>query len=337
MASIRRQRSALTWTVLTALYVVSWISLVEISSKALPNCSYPAVYSFGDSLSDVGNSITTFPDKFALSELDPFEVEYPMHADDRLSDGKLLVDFIGDGRALGLRNCCGSEVIRVIEVCVDRFCPTLQSLEWEVAQTSPGCVALLLTSSSEQTSHRQEAPHATPPDGSHLKALPHLSRSMCRFSGLSGTQFAFPPITTSKTLLGMSPVCFRFIQESSRCASQSLAAPRSFVADIFRHLLVFVVATKLPAENSINQSLYTVFAGFHDYVFDLYTTKLSPGEALDAVSDVVDAMVTTIEDLVKLEAKDILVVNLPPLGCIPALLTLFPGNSSDQYDAYGCL
>ncbi|XP_024360448.1 GDSL esterase/lipase At5g14450 isoform X2 [Physcomitrium patens] len=97
MASIRRQRSALTWTVLTALYVVSWISLVEISSKALPNCSYPAVYSFGDSLSDVGNSITTFPDKFALSELDPFEVEYPMHADDRLSDGKLLVDFIEFG------------------------------------------------------------------------------------------------------------------------------------------------------------------------------------------------------------------------------------------------
>ena len=32
----------------------------------------------------------------------------------------------------------------------------------------------------------------------------------------------------------------------------------------------------------------------------------------------------------------ILVVNLPPLGCIPALLTLYSGGRGDQYDEYGC-
>ena len=35
-------------------------------------------------------------------------------------------------------------------------------------------------------------------------------------------------------------------------------------------------------------------------------------------------------------ANDILVINLPPLGCIPAMLTMFPGTP-DKYDGHGCL
>lgn len=42
------------------------------------------------------------------------------------------------------------------------------------------------------------------------------------------------------------------------------------------------------------------------------------------------------QSLVALEAKDILVVNLPPLGCMPALLTLYPGTK-DKYNNHGCL
>lgn len=72
----------------------------SVWSKALPNCSYPAVYSFGDSLTDVGNSIAAFPDQFGYSEEDPYGVEFPAHAADRLSDGKLLVDFIGQSCSL---------------------------------------------------------------------------------------------------------------------------------------------------------------------------------------------------------------------------------------------
>ena len=34
---------------------------------------------------------------------------------------------------------------------------------------------------------------------------------------------------------------------------------------------------------------------------------------------------------------EILVINLPPLGCIPALLTLYSGGHGEQYDEYGCL
>lgn len=36
------------------------------------------------------------------------------------------------------------------------------------------------------------------------------------------------------------------------------------------------------------------------------------------------------------KVKDIVVVNLPPLGCTPAFLTIFPGDP-DDYDDYGCL
>ena len=61
-------------------------------TSALPNCSYPAVYAFGDSLTDTGNSIAAFPKKFANAEIDPNGVLFPTHPADRYTDGKLLVD-----------------------------------------------------------------------------------------------------------------------------------------------------------------------------------------------------------------------------------------------------
>lgn len=36
-------------------------------------------------------------------------------------------------------------------------------------------------------------------------------------------------------------------------------------------------------------------------------------------------------------AKYILIVNLPPLGCAPALLTTYYQDSASNYDGYGCM
>lgn len=91
----RNQRSVHIWAVKALLLLVSY-NVPELNAKALPNCSYPAVYSFGDSLTDTGNSIAAFPDQFAQVELDPYGVEFPMHAADRYSDGKLPIDYLGD-------------------------------------------------------------------------------------------------------------------------------------------------------------------------------------------------------------------------------------------------
>ena len=64
---------------------------------ALKNCSNRVVYAFGDSLSDVGNSIAAFPGQFANAELSPNGVQFPMHPADCFCDGKVLVDFLAFG------------------------------------------------------------------------------------------------------------------------------------------------------------------------------------------------------------------------------------------------
>ena len=76
-----------------AVILVLWC--VQVAYAALPNCSYPAVYAFGDSLTDTGNSIAAFPLQFGHAELDPNGVLFPTHAADRFTDGKLFVDFLG--------------------------------------------------------------------------------------------------------------------------------------------------------------------------------------------------------------------------------------------------
>lgn len=65
------------------------------AADPLPNCSYPAIYGFGDSLTDVGNGIAAFPEKFKHAEIDPYGIQFPMHAADRYTDGKMFIDFLG--------------------------------------------------------------------------------------------------------------------------------------------------------------------------------------------------------------------------------------------------
>lgn len=42
------------------------------------------------------------------------------------------------------------------------------------------------------------------------------------------------------------------------------------------------------------------------------------------------------QGIVAIGILDILVINLPPLGCIPAMLTLFLDNMPASYDSGGC-
>lgn len=43
-----------------------------------------------------------------------------------------------------------------------------------------------------------------------------------------------------------------------------------------------------------------------------------------------------VQGLAQFGGANVVVVNLPPLGCFPALLTIYPA-SVDKYDKYGCL
>lgn len=61
------------------------------------------------------------------------------------------------------------------------------------------------------------------------------------------------------------------------------------------YVYVAVVVQSLPTIASLNTSLYMVYSGFQDYFFGLYDGPYTPGQALDIVGDVVDAIVTLVE------------------------------------------
>jgi hypothetical protein len=76
-----------------------------LCAAELNNCSFSAVYSFGDSLTDNGNAIAALPEQFIDSEGNPNGVNFPHHAADRYCDGRLLVDYIGEFQRLLLIPC----------------------------------------------------------------------------------------------------------------------------------------------------------------------------------------------------------------------------------------
>lgn len=90
-----REMAGIDGMVLVVL-VVFYLALSQLVVNAanLTTCSFPAVYGFGDSMIDVGNSIQAFPHQFAYAESTPNGEYWPMHSADRMCDGKLLVDFI---------------------------------------------------------------------------------------------------------------------------------------------------------------------------------------------------------------------------------------------------
>lgn len=51
----------------------------------------------------------------------------------------------------------------------------------------------------------------------------------------------------------------------------------------------------LPTLNSINQSLFLVYAGYQDYFYSLYDKTLTPRQALNIVEEVVESIGTLIE------------------------------------------
>lgn len=75
--------------------VLIGVGSLGLCAAELKNCSFSAVYSFGDSLTDNGNAIAALPEQFIDSEENPNGVNFPHHAADRYCDGRLLVDYIG--------------------------------------------------------------------------------------------------------------------------------------------------------------------------------------------------------------------------------------------------
>lgn len=56
-----------------------------------------------------------------------------------------------------------------------------------------------------------------------------------------------------------------------------------------------VVVQPLPTLNSVNQSLFLVYAGYQDYFYSLYDETLTPRQTLNIVEEVVESIGTHIE------------------------------------------
>lgn len=245
----------------------------------LPNCSFPAVYAFGDSLTDVGNAIAAFPEKFASSESSPYGAQFPMHAADRYSDGKLFIDYM----AFGVRR-------RPI-------------------------YAMLRSTGGDFTY------------GTNFAASGSSARNTTYWSRDGGFYTPFS--------LDIQAQWKKRYQERLW---------------YYENMNPGIVSQSLPFLNSTGKSLYVVYAGYQDYFMSLYDSVLTPQQALLIVPDVVLGIEVLIEKLVTVQsfvpptnvlvtfpaAETILVANLPPLGCIPAMLTQFQ-NPNASYDTYGCL
>lgn len=247
-------------------------------NATLPNCTFPALYAFGDSLTDTGNAIAAYPGKFGNSEIDPYGVEFPMHPADRFSDGKLLIDFL----AFGVRRR-----------------PIYAVLRGTGGDFTYGTNFAVSGSSARNNSYWTR-------DGGFY-----------------------------------SPFSLDVQGEWKKRYQERLW--------FYENMNPYLIQS-LPFLNSTGNALYLVYAGYQDYFMSLYDNTLTPRETLLIVPDVVKAIERLIEVLVTVQtfkppgtplvsfpaAGNILVANLPPLGCIPAMLTQFQ-NPNASYDIYGCL
>lgn len=117
------------------LLLIGFGCLELAEAQELQNCSFSAVYSFGDSLTDNGNAIAALPEQFIDSESNPNGVNFPHHAADRYCDGRLLVDYIGEFRVLVLIHCIHCRRTVFVRFCALCLCD-LRNLDFGFTEVS---------------------------------------------------------------------------------------------------------------------------------------------------------------------------------------------------------
>lgn len=86
---------------LSSILLLVSVSMLLHAANATVNvfdeeeCHFPALFAFGDSLTDTGNAQAVFPWQHAAS-LPPYGDTYFGEPRDRFSDGRLLIDFFGE-------------------------------------------------------------------------------------------------------------------------------------------------------------------------------------------------------------------------------------------------
>uniref|UniRef100_A0ACD5VJ14 Uncharacterized protein n=1 Tax=Avena sativa TaxID=4498 RepID=A0ACD5VJ14_AVESA len=89
--------------------------------------------------------------------------------------------------------------------------------------------------------------------------------------------------------------------------------------------------------NCFGSTLFVMGAfGGNDYLSFLFSNR-TVEQARAYVPKVVDSISRAVETLIQSGAKYVVVADIFPLGCIPAMLTYFAGRDKADYDQHGCL
>ncbi|KAJ7542846.1 hypothetical protein O6H91_09G014700 [Diphasiastrum complanatum] len=111
---------------------------------------------------------------------------------------------------------------------------------------------------------------------------------------------------------------------------------RKFKANILERLgSNDTLQSSLPPLDSISKALYVVWIGGNDYNARLFVYNMTMDQLTKSVDEVMNAMSSNLEDLYTEGARAILIVNLPPVGCTPEVLTFVRGHPH-EYDSVGC-
>jgi len=88
-------------TVMLQQFLVVWVVMVAMwGSASYSKCDFEAIFNFGDSNSDTGGFWAAFP-----AQSGPFGMTYFKRPAGRASDGRLMVDFLGNLSSIIFRPC----------------------------------------------------------------------------------------------------------------------------------------------------------------------------------------------------------------------------------------
>ena len=78
------------------LVAVALLPVVNVAAGGAPSTRYSGIFSFGDSLTDTGNSLRLAATGSGPSSRPPYGETFFRRPTGRASDGRLVIDFIGD-------------------------------------------------------------------------------------------------------------------------------------------------------------------------------------------------------------------------------------------------
>uniref|UniRef100_A0A0D9VUB5 Uncharacterized protein n=1 Tax=Leersia perrieri TaxID=77586 RepID=A0A0D9VUB5_9ORYZ len=106
----------------------------------------------------------------------------------------------------------------------------------------------------------------------------------------------------------------------------------------FKQVLHLLGSTDQECKDIMARSLFLMGEiGINDYNHHLFQNRSFTVEIKPLVPKVISKIADAIKVLIDLGAKTVVVPGIPPMGCLPRFLNMYPGKNHGDYDKFGCL